>query len=135
MFIKKVIDYSYNYATYIVSDGIHEIKCMCLSVPLPNNKEPLCGMEVIHVYAFSLDKIKIKKVVNERLKTYHISRSKIFSFEHKLRGKIIDSKLSLVEVFGFIISLEFDYEYGLSDELKDGDYIEFKVDRLDCEII
>lgn len=34
---KKIIEYVYNYAEYIVTDGKYDINCICDSVPLPND--------------------------------------------------------------------------------------------------
>ena len=46
MEIKQILEYDYNYAEYIVTDGKYDIVCMCLSVPLENNNEPKIGMKV-----------------------------------------------------------------------------------------
>ena len=43
--IKHILEYDYNYAEYIVTDGKYDIVCMCLSVPLENNN-PKIGMKV-----------------------------------------------------------------------------------------
>ena len=44
MHIKKVLEYDYNYAQYIVTDGRNDVKCVCMSVPLPNGKKPESGL-------------------------------------------------------------------------------------------
>ena len=44
--IKHILEYDYNYAEYIVTDGKYDIVCMCFSVPLENNNDPKIGMKV-----------------------------------------------------------------------------------------
>lgn len=135
MYIKKILEYNYNYANYMVSDGDKELKCLCLSVPLPNNKEPEVGMEVLKIYAFTINKLEITKVLEEKNKKFYVSKTPLIGFDYKIKARIIDCKKAIVEVFNFTISLEFEYENGFSEDFNDGDFIEFKVDRLDCEII
>ena len=62
MYIKKVLDYSYNYTEYIVSDGKNDIVCMCISVPLSDGKIPKDGMSVSNIYIFSLNELSIQKI-------------------------------------------------------------------------
>ena len=52
MKIKRILEYDYNYAEYIVTDGKYDIVCMCLSVPLENDNEPKIWMKVENLYAF-----------------------------------------------------------------------------------
>ena len=59
MYIKKIIEYSYSYASYVVSDGNNELKCMCVSVPLPDGREPQCGLEITNIFAFCINDIVI----------------------------------------------------------------------------
>ena len=53
---------------------------------------------------------------------------------YKLRGKVIDSSKSIVQVFDFKISLEYDYPDGMNEEFTNNDYVEFFASRLDCII-
>ncbi len=46
MEINHILEYDYNYAEYIVTDGKYDIVCMCLSVPLENNNDLKIGMKV-----------------------------------------------------------------------------------------
>ena len=135
MYIKKILEYNYNYANYMVSDGNKEVKCLCLSVPLPNDKEPQVGMEVLKIYAFTVNELIISKVLEEKKKNFYVSKTPIFGFSYKIRGRIVDRQKAIIEVYNFTISLEFEYENGFSEDFKNGDFIEFEVDRLDCEII
>ena len=66
MYIKKILEYDYNYANYMVSDGFNEVKCFCMSVPLPNDREPQVGMEVLKIHAFTVNKLEIMKVLEEK---------------------------------------------------------------------
>lgn len=37
---------SYSYAVYQISDGLYELRCVCNSVPLPNEMVPKVGRKV-----------------------------------------------------------------------------------------
>ena len=50
MKIKQILEYDYNYAEYIITDGKYYIVCMCLSVPLRNNKVPKIDMKIEKLY-------------------------------------------------------------------------------------
>ena len=54
MHIKKVLEYDYNYAQYIVTDGRNDVKCVCMSVPLPNGKKPESGLEITKIFGILL---------------------------------------------------------------------------------
>ena len=60
MRIKKVLEYDYNYE-YIVTDGINDVKCVCMSVPLPNGRKPERGLNITKIYAFSVEGVILKK--------------------------------------------------------------------------
>ena len=132
MYIKKVLDYSYNYAEYVVSDGIHELICMCISVPLLNGKIPKENMNICNIYVFVRDKIFIQKVNNEEKEYIKKNPNKYFGYE--IQGRIIDANKSILQVFEFRISLEYDYPNGLPNDYCEGDLIRLIVDRFDCEI-
>lgn len=135
MFIKQILVYDYSYAEYIVSDNINDVICMCLSVPLPNNKLPMVNMEVMMIYAFSISgDIEIKRIENAQDRNIKILRGSSY-FEYILRARVLDAKKSLVSLYGLIISLEYCYPDGLPKDILNGDYIQFHADRLDCELI
>ena len=54
--------------------------------------------------------------------------------KYKLRGRVSSLKQSIIDVFGFKISLEYDYPDGLNGMIEQGDVVEFFVDWLECEI-
>ena len=132
MEIKHILEYDYNYAEYIVTDGKYDMVCMCLSVPLKNNKDPKTGMKVESLYAFSCKDTIILKVSNTN-KCY-IQKDLQKHFKYKLCGIVVDSKKALIMVFDFVIDLANDYPNGFDTIIKNGDYVEFEVDRIDCII-
>lgn len=135
MFIKKVICYDYSYAEYIVSDGTYELLCMDLSVPLPNNQEPLQGMTISNIFVFSFDDmIQCKKICENNKKLDLIIKDKNNYFRYILRAHIVDLEKAIVELYDFQISLENYLPNGFDSTFCKGDYIEFIADRLDCMI-
>ena len=89
-------------------------------------------MFVAEISAFSMDNIELKLIIDSLSKTYLIENIKKYPLEQHIRGKIIDKQKALVGVGSLIISLQYDFEKGFPNNLVDGDFIEFKVDRLDC---
>ena len=134
MHIKKVLEYDYNYAQYIVTDGRNDVKCVCMSVPLPNGKKPESGLEITKIFAFSVEGVILKKVIEEKNMRDEIIKPLFDSLGYKLKGRILDSNKAIVQVFNFEIDLEYDDPDGLGDEFKNGEYVELSVDRLDCII-
>ena len=134
MHIKRVLEYDYNYAQYIVTDGRYDVKCVCMSVPLPNRREPERGLKITKVYAFSVEGVIVKKIIEKKNKRDEIIKHLFDSLGYKLKGRILDSKKAIVQVFNFEIDLEYDYPDGMGEDFKNGDYVEFSVDRLDCII-
>ena len=134
MHIKKVLEYDYNYAQYIVTDGRNDVKCVCMSVPLPNEKKPESGLKITKIYAFSVEGVILKKVIEEKNMRDEIIKPLFDPLGYKLKGRILDSNKAIVQVFNFEIDLEYDYPDGLGEEFKNGEYVELSVDRLDCII-
>ena len=132
--VKKVLEYVYNYAQYIVTDGKNEVICMCLSVPLPGGKEPEIGAEITKIYAFSIEGVFLKKITKGKHMNDSITKLLFGSLGYKIRGRILDSKKAIIKVYDFTIDLENEYPNGFGEDLKNGDYVEFSVDRLDCVI-
>lgn len=134
MYIKKVVEYDYNYAQYIVTDGKHDVECVCASVPLPNEKEPECGWEISKIYAFSVKGVIVKKITKENNMRDQIIKSLFNPLGYKLKGRILDSNNAIVQVYNFKIDLTDDYPDGMGEDFRNDDYVEFSVDRLDCII-
>lgn len=134
MHIKKVLEYVNNYAEYVVSDGNNELKCVCMSVPLADGRKPECGLEITKIFAFRIDGVIINKILEKKHMKDSIIKPLFNPLGYKLRGRVIDSNKSIVEIFNFRIYLEYDYPNGICEDIDDGDYVEFSVDRLDCII-
>lgn len=134
MYINKIIVYDYSYAEYLVTDGVNDLLCMCLSVPLPNNETPKINMKVSNIFVFSYNDIYLKKVDNDNKKQDVIFKDNNDYFKYILRGHILNKSKAIVEVFNFRISLENYFPEGFDDTYKKNDYVEFIADRLDCII-
>lgn len=134
MYIKKVLEYDYNYAQYLVTDGRNDVKCVCMSVPLPNGRKPESGLEITKIYAFSVEGVIVNKIIDEKNMRDEIIKPLFDSLGYKLKGRIMDSNKAIMQVFNFEIDLEYDYPNGMDKDFKNGDYVEFSVDRLDCII-
>lgn len=133
MEIKHILEYDYNYAEYIVTDGKYDMICMCLSVPLENNNEPKIGMKVESLYPFSY-KDTIRLSISNSGKCY-IQKDLKNHFKYKLSGIVVDSINAIIKVFDFVIDLKDDYPTGFDTTIKKGDYVEFEVDRVDCTLV
>ena len=131
MKISKIIEYSYSYAEYQVSDGNEEIICVCNSVPLANGLEPKIGMPIKMLYAFCYENISIKK--EELADCHKITKIGKYGFQYEIIGTILNKKDSLIKAFGFIISLEYFYPNGIID-FEEGDIVSIIIDRIDCEL-
>jgi len=127
MFIKKVITYDGYYAEYIVTDGKYDLICMDTSIPLPPGvKEPEQGMRIAKIFAFSIDDTNIKRIEDDKSKKCLVKKRKR-PLSYYLQAEIIDKESALVRIGRLIIETE-----ELSDDLKNGDFIGFEADRLDC---
>lgn len=105
-----------------------------MSVPLPNGRKPESGLEITKIYAFSVEGVVINKIIEEKNMRDEIIKPLFDSQGYKLKGRILDSDKSIVQVFNFEIDLEYDYPDGMGFDFKNGDYVELSVDRLDCII-
>ena len=126
MFIKEILEYHHNYAEYIVSDGKYSVICICMSVPLPLNKEPEEGMKILIIDAFFEN---YDDVMLSNQKEYFIKKGKR-PLAYILTGEIVDKDKGLVRVGDLLI----DIGEGYKKTYNNGDYIEIKADRLDCYI-
>lgn len=130
MFIKEILEYDYNYAEYIVTDGKFNVICICMSVPLPLDKEPELGMKIRIIAPFSVDDIE---VMLSNKKEPFIKKGKQ-PLEYFLAAEIVNKEKALVKIGGLLISLEDYCENGFSEGFEKGCFIEFKAPRLDCYI-
>ena len=84
MYIKKVVEYVFNYAEYIVTDGANDVRCICMSVPLPNGLEPKVGMEITKIYIFTINELEIKLAKNK----IEVIKHRL-GLSYKIIGKVI----------------------------------------------
>ena len=129
--IIKIYEYSYSYAEYQVSDGNREIRCICNSVPLPDDLEPQVGMPVKLLYAFCYNNLFIKKVSSTSC--HKIKKRAEYFFGYEIIGTVLNKKASLIKAFDFIISLEYFYPDGITD-FEEGDVVLIVADRMECEL-
>lgn len=136
MFIKKIESLDYNDGEFVISDGINEIKGTCVSLPMPDDKKPFVGMNIISLKAFFFDTPEIKIIRNTKDQNYLIKKiNKIYGMDYKVQGIVIDEKNFLVKVYDFIVSLEYEFGDAYCDnkefKFKNGDWLSFVVDRFD----
>lgn len=129
--IKEVLEYRYNYTEYIFLDKNLMWFVCAFSVPLPNGRAHKAGMEVKKIYVFSIQDISIKQIEDEWYKNIEILHNDYFSYA--LRDNVFNAKKSLVCIGRLIISLKNDFPNGFPKNILDGDFIQFNIDRLDCE--
>ena len=123
----KYVEYDFNDAVYLVSDGSHEVRCRDTLLAY---QVPKVGMSVKALYACSYaDTIDL---IISKNRNYYIQKDKKTYFKYKVCGTIEDHKKALIKVFDFIISLEYYYPDGFNFFLQDG-YVEFEVDVFDCD--
>ncbi len=120
MYIKKIVEYVFNYAEYIVTDGKNDVRCICMSVPLPNGLEPKVGMEITKIYIFTINDLEIKLAKNKKEVIKHR-----LGLSYKIIGKVIAR--NIIECLGYKFTF---YEDTIGFEI--GDYVEVIADRLDC---
>ena len=90
-------------------------------------------MKIENLYAFSYNDTINLKISNSN-KCY-IKKSPEKYFKYKLRGIVVDSINTIIQVFDFIINLQNYYPNGFDSTIKNSDYVEFDVDRIDCTLI
>lgn len=136
MYIKKILEYQYNYAEFVVTDGVNDIVCMDLTVPLPNGKEPRTGMKIGAVLAFSKDDSGVfaQKIQKMQTEQTYMTKDPHDYFRYTIQGQVVDAAKAIVAVGGIEISLLNVIPGGFDGLYKLGDIIRFVADRLDCII-
>ena len=129
MIIKEVLTYDGdNYAQFIVSDGTYDLLCVCTPVTLPSGfNEPKKGMDISEIVAFAPDGMNVKRIRDDKNKVYMIKKGKN-PLNYHLQSKVIDKEIGLVRIGNLIIETD-----ELPEDVVNGDFIEFEVDRLDCD--
>ena len=137
MHIKSVKEYYVSYCELVVTDNSKDVVCICDSVPIDSRMVPKEGMEIKKLNAFFVDETpKITVISDIKKQNYKLSKAGICGMAYNIKGKIVDAQQYIVKVYDFYISLEylFSSEYdGFQDFLyKEGEWIEFVVDRFDA---
>lgn len=121
MFVKSVKDFDEvsNEATIIVSDGEYDIMCYChLAYHYP------VGTEVN-----TIESLLVKNIM--RVETNECLITKLDgSYAYHLQGKVTDFLNRIVCIGALKINLDDHFPC----DIKAGEYVEFDVLRLDCEI-
>ena len=139
MRIKMVKEYTESYCELVVTDNYKNVICVCDFIPMQKNEVPLCGAKISMLNAFFLDENPKITLVNDKDKqNFKLSKKGLCGMSYSLRGKIVDEKKYILKVYGFHISLEYlfssEYVNPLEFIYKDGDWIDFVVDRFDAVI-
>lgn len=93
---------------------------------------PEVGMKIKYLHAFFFNQINIIKQPID-CKIEKIRKLGLRGFKYKIKGYVLDKNESLIQVYGFIISLEKNFPDGLYG-YENNEYIEIDIDRLDAEI-
>ena len=123
MKIKKVFSFDGYEYNVIVSDGQQELMCACF----PCHCEPQIGMEIEEIHAEPID--DAMRIDEEE---YLIKEVIVEGERHAyyMRGRVINTSKPMIAISGFTIELE----THLAKDIKQGEFVEFKVGRLDCFI-
>lgn len=123
MKINKILSFDgYDYDV-IITDGQQELICSCF----PKHCEPKIGMKIQHLAAtLTEDLMRIDEEEYLIEKIYGEGEH----YSYNLQGKVLDTSKSLIGIHELTIELD----APLPKDIKEGEFIEFKVDRLDCFI-
>jgi hypothetical protein len=114
MFVKEVIRKTNDEIDLVVTDGHHEVVCKCWESIIPTEQQ-----EVKEVLS-----IVVSDVRRSDKQEYLVSPRKNGAYH--LRGKVVDTKKSLISVGDIIIGL------GIVPPEDINDFVEFCTERLDC---
>lgn len=119
MFLKEIKEFDKHSgeADVVVSDGQYEVICYCH--PFENNKIGSKITEINTLFAYEIMRIKDKRFYIQKIDDY---------YSYYFYGKVVNANRALISIGGIIIRLDND----LSKDIKEGEFIEFKVKRLDC---
>lgn len=121
MFVKQVKDFDINSyeADVIVSDGYYEIMCYCH--PLENINLGAIVTNISTLFANDIMRIDSEE---------YLVRKQIGYYSYYLQGKVLETQKPLIGIGKIAIALD----KPLSKDIKQGEFIEFKVERLNCTI-
>ena len=129
MYIKEIKRNDSYTADIVVTDGQNEILCFCWGIHDEIDISSLKpGTVVKNIIAFSNTNIIITR---SETKNYLIKALET-PFSYTFQGKIESTRKAIIKVGDITISLNQEFEGGLPQEFKNGDFVKFTVDRLDC---
>ena len=122
MFVKEIRDYDKfsNEADIIISDGRHNLLCYCFPTEMPKIGEKIKA--VTSLFAKNIMRVKNNEFIIEKMTDY---------YAYHLHGEVIDCKTPKICIGDIIIYLD----TSLPKDIKEGEYIELSVDRLDCTFL
>lgn len=120
MFVKEIKDYDKfsNEADIIISDGQYDLLCYCYPTEIPQKGERVKA--VTSFLATDMMRVKDKIFSIKKMKEY---------YSYHLQGEVIEMTPK-IRIGNIIICLD----NTLPKDIKEGEYIEFLVERLDCNI-
>lgn len=122
MFVKQVKKFDGYEADLIVSDGEYEL--LCYSYHYPPFKEIPEGRAVKDIISLRVG--NIKRVDGQD----YIIRKESGDYPYFLQGKVLDADKRVIAIGKITIKLD----KPLDKSIKQGDFLEFTVQRLDCTL-
>lgn len=121
MFVKEIkdIDKNSGEADVLVSDGRYEVMCYCH--PLENKKQGAKVSEISTLFAEDIMRIDDAE--------YSV-RKEAGHYSYYLQGKVIGTQKPLISIGKIIIRLD----KPMAKDIKQGEFVQFKVERLNCTI-
>ena len=120
MFIKQIIDCDElsGEMDIIISDGEYDLLCYC------TQSNSLTPSKIKEIETFLSDKIMIA-YSND----YFIKKTDSY-YSYHLQGKVLENNPPMVEIGKLQIVLD----TALPKDIKQNDYVEFHVERIDCRL-
>lgn len=127
MYIKEILDNEGYTADIVVTDGTYELICFYHHHdPDRINKK---NIKIDEVTTFNFNKCHVVRVES---KEFIIEKNeKDYYSYNKLQGELIDRPQKMIRIGGIIIKIG----ESVDSEIVEGEFVEFSVDRLDCDII
>ena len=129
MYIKQIIDPethgygSITEADIVVTDGEYELMCYYYDIN-GEVKEGMPVKEVSTLFAVDIMRLDEKKYLVQK------NHGKGEHYSYYLHGKVLDKTVPLIGIGELVIELD----APLPKDIEQGEFVEFKVGRLDCYI-
>lgn len=121
MFLKEIIEFDKysGEADVVISDGQYEVICYCH--PFENKKISSKVTEISAIFATEIMRIKDREFLIQKT---------VGHYSYYFHGKVLDACRALIAIGDIIIQLD----NNLAKDIKGDEFIEFKVERLNCII-